>query len=69
MIHFIGAKTKLNIPWINREVLLMVKVEIFSLSTISRMSNLSICLSLDMSKQELSIHRIGEHTLQAVNDR
>jgi hypothetical protein len=41
----------------------------FPLPTISRMSNLSIPLSLDIPKQELSIPRIGEHTLQVVNDR
>jgi hypothetical protein len=68
-IHSIGAKTKSNIPWIIRKVLLMVKVEMFSLPTISRMSNLSIPLSLDMPKQELSFPSISEHMLQMVNDR
>jgi hypothetical protein len=68
-IHSISAKTKSNIPWIVREVLLMAKVEMFPLPTISRMSDLSIHLSLDMPKQELSFHSIGEHTLQAANDR
>jgi hypothetical protein len=68
-IHSIGGKTKPNIPWIIGEVLLMVKVEMFPLPTISRMPDLSIRLSLDMPKQELSIPRIGEHTLQAVNHR
>jgi hypothetical protein len=69
MIHSISAKTKHNIPWIIREVLLMAKVKMFPLPTISRMSDLSIPLLLDMPKQESSISRIGEHTLQAVNDR
>jgi hypothetical protein len=68
-IHFISAKTKSNIPWIIREVILIAKVEMFPLPTISRMSDLSIPLSLDMPKKELSIHRIGEHKLQVVNDR
>jgi hypothetical protein len=62
-IHSIGAKTKSNIHWIIREVLLMSKIEMFSLPTISKMSDLSIPLSLDMSKQELSFPSIGEHTL------
>jgi hypothetical protein len=39
------------------------------LPTISKMSDLFIHLSLDMQKQELSFPSIGEHTLQAVNDR
>jgi hypothetical protein len=68
-IHSIGAKTKSNIPWIIREVLLMAKVKMFPLPTISRMSDLSIPLSLDMPKQELSFPSIGEHMFQAVNDR
>jgi hypothetical protein len=50
MIHSIGAKTKSNIPWIVRKVL-MAKVKMFPLPTISRMSNLSIPLSLDMPKK------------------
>jgi hypothetical protein len=49
-IHSISAKTKSNIPWIVREVLLMAKVKMFPLPTISRMSDLSIPLSLDMPK-------------------
>jgi hypothetical protein len=69
MTHSIGAKTKSNIPWIIREVLLMAKVEMFSLPTISRMTDLSIPLSLDMPKKELIFPSIGEHTLQEVNDR
>jgi hypothetical protein len=69
MVHSISVKTKPNISWIIREVLLMVKVEIFPLPTISRMSDLSIHLSMDMPKQELNIPRIGEHMLQVVNDR
>jgi hypothetical protein len=68
-IHCIGAKIKPNIPWIIIEVLLMVKVEMSPLLTINRMSDRSIRLSLDMSKQEPSIPRIGEHTLQSVNHR
>jgi hypothetical protein len=68
-IHSIGAKTTPNIPWIIREVLLMVKVKMFPLPTICRMFDLSICLLLDMPKQELSIHRMGEHMFQMVNHR
>jgi hypothetical protein len=68
-IYFIGAKTKSNIPWIIRKVLIMAKVEKFPLSTISRISDLSIPLPLDMLKQELSFPSIREHTLQTVNDR
>jgi hypothetical protein len=41
----------------------------FPLPTISRMSNLSIPVSLDMPKQELSFPSNGEHTLQVVNDK
>jgi hypothetical protein len=67
-IHSIGAKTKYNIPWIVREILLMAKVEMFPLPTISRMLDLSIPLLLDMPKQELNFPSIGEHTLQVVND-
>jgi hypothetical protein len=62
-IHSICAKTKSNIPWIIRKVLLMAKVKMFPLPTISRMSDLSIPLSLDMSKQQLSFLSIGEHML------
>jgi hypothetical protein len=68
-IHSIGAKTKSHITWILREVLLMAKVEMFLVPTISRMSDISIPLSLDMPKQELSFPCIREHTLQAVYDR
>jgi hypothetical protein len=68
-IHSIGAKTKSNIPWTIRKVLLMAKVKMFPLPTISKMSDLSIPLSLDRPKQELSFPSIREHTLQAVNDR
>jgi hypothetical protein len=68
-IHSIGVMTKSNIPWIVRKVLLMVKVEMFSLPTISRMSDISIPLSLDMPKQELRFPSIRENTLQMVNDR
>jgi hypothetical protein len=68
-IHSIGAKTKSNISWIVRKVLIMAKVEMFPLPTISRMSDLSIPLSLDMPKQELSFPSIREHIFQMVNDR
>jgi hypothetical protein len=68
-IHSIGDKAKSNIPWIIRKVLLMAKVEMFPLPTISRMSDLSIPLPLDMPKQRLSFPSIREHTLQMVNDR
>jgi hypothetical protein len=69
MIHFIGAKTKINIPWIIKKVILMAKVEMFPLPTISKMLDLSIPLLLDMPKQELSFSSIREHTLQMVKDR
>jgi hypothetical protein len=69
MIHSICVKIKPNIPWIISQVLLMDKVKMFSLPIISRMLYLSIPILLDMLKQELSIPRIGEHTLQSVNDR
>jgi hypothetical protein len=69
MIHSIGAKIKFNIPWIARKVLLMDKVKMFPLPTISRISDLSIPLSLDMPKQEMSFPSIREHTLQVINDR
>jgi hypothetical protein len=68
-IHSIGAKTRSNIPWIVRKFLLMAMVEMFALRTISRMSDLSIPLPLDMPKQELSFPSIKGHTLQMVNDR
>jgi hypothetical protein len=68
-IHSIGAKTKSNILWIFRKVLLMTKVKMFPLPTISRMLDLSIPLSLDMPKYELSFPSIREYTLQTVNDR
>jgi hypothetical protein len=68
-IHSIGAKTKSNITWIIRKVLIMAKVEMFPLPTISRMSDLSIPLPLDTPKQELSFPSIREQELQMVNDR
>jgi hypothetical protein len=68
-IHSITAKTKHNIPWIIREVILMVKVEIFPRPTIHRMLDLSIYLLLHMPKEGLSIPEIGEHMLQAVDHR
>jgi hypothetical protein len=49
-IQSIGAKTKSNIPWTIRKILLMAKVKIFPLPTISKISDLSIPLSLDMPK-------------------
>jgi hypothetical protein len=67
-IHSIGAKTKSNITWIIRKVIIMAKDKIFPLPTISRMSDLSIPLLLDIPKQELSFPSIREHTLQIVND-
>jgi hypothetical protein len=67
-IHSISAKTKSNIPWIARKVLTAM-VKNFPLHTISRMTDLSIPLSLDMTKKEFSFPRIREHTLQTVNDR
>jgi hypothetical protein len=67
-INSVGAKKKSSIPWIVRKVLLIAKVEMFPLPTISRMSDLSIPLSLDMPKQELSFPSIREHMLQTVND-
>jgi hypothetical protein len=39
-----------------------------SLAIINRMSDLSIPLSFDMPKQELSFPSVREHMLQAVND-
>jgi hypothetical protein len=68
-IHSIGAKTKSNIPWIIQKVLLVAKVEMFPLPTISRMMDVSIPLLLDMSKQELSFPSIREHMPQTINDR
>jgi hypothetical protein len=68
-IYFIGVKTKYNIPWIIRKVLHMAKVELFPLPTIGRMSDLSIPLSLDIPKKELSFLTIREHMVQTVNDR
>jgi hypothetical protein len=68
-IHSTGAKARYNIPWIIRNVLLMAKVEMFPLPTISRMSDLSIPLPLDMPKQEFSFPSIREHMLQTANDR
>jgi hypothetical protein len=68
-IHSIGAKTKSNIPWIIRKVLIMAKVEIFPLPTINRMSDISIPFLLDMPKKELSFPSIREHMLQMINDR
>jgi hypothetical protein len=68
-IQSIGAKFKSNIPWIIRKDLIMAKVEMFPLPTISRMLNLSIPLPLDMPKQELSFPGVREHMLQMINDR
>jgi hypothetical protein len=66
-IHSIGAKTKSIISSMLRKVL-MAKDEKFPLPTISMISDLSIPLPLDLSKQE-RIPSIREHTLQTVNDR
>jgi hypothetical protein len=68
-IHFIREKSKPDIFWIIREVLLMSKIKMFPLPTISRVSNLSIRLVIHMSKQYLNIPWVGEHTLQAVDHR
>jgi hypothetical protein len=64
-IHSISAKTKSNIHLIVRKVLLMARVEMFPLPTISRMSDLSIPLGLDMTKQELSFKQsmIGRYLI------
>jgi hypothetical protein len=67
-IHSTGDKAKSNNPWIVRKALIMAKVEMFSLPTIGKMSDLSIPLPLDMPKQKLSFPSIREHTLQTVND-
>jgi hypothetical protein len=53
--YFIRAKSKPNIFWIIREVLLMSKIKLFPLSAIRRVSNLSICLTIHMPKQQLII--------------
>jgi hypothetical protein len=68
-IHSIRAKSKPDIRWIIKEVLLMGKVKIFPLLTIRRVSDFSIHLVLHMPKQELNIPWIGEHMLQAVDYR
>jgi hypothetical protein len=54
-IHFIRAKSKPNISWIIREVLLMSKIKLFLLSAIHRVPNLSLRLVIHMPKQRLSI--------------
>jgi hypothetical protein len=68
-IHFICAKFIPDIPWIIREDLLMSKVKMFSLPTIRKVLNLSICLVLHIPKQQLSIPWVREHTLQSVDHR
>jgi hypothetical protein len=45
------AKSKPDISWIIREVLLMSNIKLFPLSVIYRVSNLSICLAIQMPKQ------------------
>jgi hypothetical protein len=50
-IHSIGAKAISNIPWVIRKILLMAKVEMFPLPTMSKTTDLSIPLSLDMPNQ------------------
>jgi hypothetical protein len=54
-IHSIRAKYKHDISWIIKEVLLMSKIKISPLSTICRVSNLSIRLVIHMPKQQLNI--------------
>jgi hypothetical protein len=54
-IHSIRAKSKPDIFWISREVLLISKIKLFLLSTIRRVSNLFIHLVIHMPKQQLSI--------------
>jgi hypothetical protein len=58
-IHFICAKSKLDISWIIRE----------HTPTICRVSNLSIRLAIHMPKQQLKIPWVGKHTLQVVNHK
>jgi hypothetical protein len=53
--HSSHAKFKPDISWIIREVLLMSKIKLFPLYTICRVSNLSICLAIHMTKQQLNI--------------
>jgi hypothetical protein len=53
--HSIYAKSKPDISWIIREILLMTKIKLFPLSAIRRVSNLSICFAIHMPKQQLSI--------------
>jgi hypothetical protein len=54
-IHSIHAKSKLDISWFIREILLMSKIKLFPHFTICRVSNLSICLVIHMLKEQLSI--------------
>jgi hypothetical protein len=53
--HSICAKSKPDISWIIREILLMSKIKFFPLFAMCRVSNLSICLVIHMPKQQLSI--------------
>jgi hypothetical protein len=53
-IHSIRVKSKYDISWIIREVHLMSRIKMFLVSTIRRVSNLSICLAIHMPKQQLS---------------
>jgi hypothetical protein len=50
-IHSIHAKSKPDISWIMRDILLMIKIKLFSLFAIRRVSNLSIRLVIHMPKQ------------------
>jgi hypothetical protein len=50
-IHSIRAKSKPDVSWIIREVLLMSKIKIFPLSTNCRVLNLSIHLKIHIPKQ------------------
>jgi hypothetical protein len=68
-IHSIRAKSKYNISWIIREVLMMSKIKMFPLTMIHRVSNLFIRLVIHLPKQQLSIPWVGEHMLQSVDHR
>jgi hypothetical protein len=53
--YSICAKSKPDISWIIKEVLLMCEIKLFPLSAIRKVSNLSIRLVINMPKQQLSI--------------
>jgi hypothetical protein len=65
---FIPSVLTLNLIFHGLKKVLMSKVKMFPLPTISRMSDISIPLPLDMPKKELSFPSIREHMLQMVND-